>query len=57
VLYEMASGKTPFPGATTAAVFDSILHKDPVPPARLEKSLSDQPECQTNSPGATFSGW
>jgi serine/threonine protein kinase/Flp pilus assembly protein TadD len=61
VLYEMATGSVPFSGATSAVVFDGILHSTPVPakelnarvPVALEnilvKALDKDPDlrCQT----------
>jgi serine/threonine protein kinase/Flp pilus assembly protein TadD len=61
VLYEMATGSVPFPGATSALIFDGILHSTPAPakeqnsrlPVAMEtilgKALEKDPDlrCQT----------
>ena len=39
VLYQMATGKMPFAGATSAVVFHAILQLDPVPVVQLNPSL------------------
>lgn len=39
VLYEMATGKLPFPGATAGVVFDSILNRAAITPSRLNPNL------------------
>jgi serine/threonine protein kinase len=38
-LYQMTTGKLPFPGSTSAVVFDNILHNAPVAPVTLSPDV------------------
>ena len=40
-LYEMATSRLPFEGATSAVVFSEILGKNPPPPSRIESAVPD----------------
>src|SRR6185369_14788751 len=42
VLYEMATGRQPFAGSTTAVIFDSILNRAPVSPVQLRPELPEE---------------
>ena len=44
VIYEMATGKLPFAGTSTADVFASLLKTDPEPPRKLNPGVSKEGE-------------
>ncbi|MGA8875563.1 MAG: serine/threonine-protein kinase, partial [Candidatus Korobacteraceae bacterium] len=48
VLYEMATGKMPFNGATSGEISGAILHQHPQPPSQLNSQVSPQLEAIIN---------
>ena len=49
VLYEMATGRQPFSGGTSAVIFDAILNRAPVSPVKLNPELPSELERIVNT--------
>ncbi len=42
VLFQMATGTLPFPGETSAVIFEAILNREPVPLGQLNSAMPDE---------------
>ena len=42
MIYEMATGKQAFLGATAGVIFDQILERQPAPPSQLKSRSADE---------------
>ena len=49
LLYEMATGKLPFPGDSSGEICGAILHKEPVAPSQLNAQSSPGPQVSPDS--------
>jgi TolB-like protein len=49
VLYEMATGRQPFSGGTSAVIFDAILNRAPISPVKLNPELPAELERIVNT--------
>ncbi len=44
VLYEMATGRQPFPGSTSGVIQEAILNRDPIPASRMNPEIPSRLE-------------
>jgi eukaryotic-like serine/threonine-protein kinase len=59
ILYELATGRRPFAGASSLSVLAKVVNEDPLPPSSIDPSLSNQVErtilrCLRKNPDRRF---